>query len=164
MRERLGISSFAIDLNVGPTYQELSFYRVANATATSFADAERGIAAMCIRNVMKDDDTNLLKELARILKPGGKAVIVPLYMHTHYSAYATPEYYGKGNADVLAKEYVCHDWNGIPSASFYDVNQLKKRVLEPMENPGMNFQLLARRNKKDLGKDIYCHFILDITR
>lgn len=166
MRERLGISSFAIDLNVGPPYQELSFYRVANATATSFADASvKGASLQCAYEMfMKDDDTNLLKELARILKPGGKAVIVPLYMHTHYSAYATPEYYGKGNADVLAKEYVCYDWNGIPSARFYDVNQLKKRVLEPIENLGMNYQLLALRNKKDLGKDIYCHFILEITR
>jgi hypothetical protein len=64
----------------------------------------------------------------------------------------------------LAKEYVCCDWNGIPSARFYDVHQLKKRVLDPIEDLGMEYQLLALRNKTDLGKGIYCHFILEITK
>lgn len=166
LRDRFGISAFAIDLEVGPAYKDLPFYRMENATVTTFADASvNGASLQCAYEMfMGDDDTNLLKEFARILKPGGKVVIVPLYMDTHYCAYATPEYYGKGNSDVLAKEYVCCDWNGIPSARFYDVNQLKKRVLDPIGKLGMKYQLLALRNKTELGKDIYCHFILEITR
>ena len=150
LRERLGISAIAIDLKIGPAYEDFSFYRMENATTTSFADASvNGASLQCAYEMfMRDDDTNLLKELARILKRGGKAIIVPLYMHTHYRAYATPEYYGKGKSDPLAKEYVCFDWNGIPSARFYDANQLKKRVLEPIENLGMKYQLLALRNKE----------------
>jgi SAM-dependent methyltransferase len=166
MRERLGISAFAIDLKIVPVYQDLAFYRAENATATSFADVSvNGVSLQCAFEMfMRDDDTNLLKELARILKPGGKAVIVPLYMHTHYYAYTTPEHYGKGRSDPLATEYVCCDWNGIPSARFYDVNQLKKRVLDPIKNLGMEYQLLALINKTALGKGIYCHFILEITK
>ena len=167
LHDRYGISAYAIDLcEVGHTYKHLPFYRIENATATTFADASvNGVSLQCAYEMfMGDDDTNLFVELARILKPGGKAVIVPIYMHTHYSAYATPEYYGKGNSDVLAKEYVCFDWNGIPSARFYDVIQLKKRVLDPIENLGMGYQLLVLRNKAVLGKGIYCHFILEITK
>jgi ubiquinone/menaquinone biosynthesis C-methylase UbiE len=55
---------------------------------------------------MGADDTNLLKEMARILKPGGKVVILPLYLHTQYCAYSTPEYFGKGYSDLTAREYI----------------------------------------------------------
>lgn len=166
LRERFGISAVAIDLEVGPAYRNLPYYRKENATSTTFADASvNGVSLQCAYEMfMGDDDTNLLKELARILKPGGKVIIVPLYTHTHYCAYATPEYYGKGNSDVLAKEYVCCDWNGIPSARFYDVSALIKRVLEPIGNLGMKYQLFALRNKADLGNNIYCHFILEIIK
>lgn len=166
LRERLGISAFAIDLEVGAAYSGLNYYNEENATSTTFADESvSGASLQCAYEMfMRNDDTNLFKELARILKPGGKVVIVPLYMHTHYCAYASPEYYGKGNADLLAKEYVCCDWSGIPSARFYDVIQLKKRVLNPIESLGMKYKLLALRNKADLGKGIYCHFILEITK
>lgn len=166
LRSHLGMNAYAIDLEVSNTYRSLPYYRQENATATTFPDQSvKGASLQCAFEMfMRDDDTNLLRELARILKLGGKAVISPLYMHTHYCAYATPEYYGKGKSDPLAKEYVCFDWNGIPSARFYDVSQLKKRVLDPIENLGMKYQLLALRNQTDLGKGIYCHFILEITK
>lgn len=166
LRERLGLSAYAIDLAVAPAFKDLSFYRTENATATTFADASvKGASLQCAYEMfMGDDDTNLLKEFARILKPGGKVIILPLYMHTHYCAFSTAEYYGKGNSDALAQEYVCLDWNGIPSARYYDANALKKRVLDPIERLGMCYQLLALRNKADLGKNIYCHFILEITK
>lgn len=166
LRERLGLTAFSIDLGVGSDYSNIDYYRNENATASAFADASvMGASLQCsFEMFMGDDDTNLLKEFARILKPGGKAVIVPLYMHTHYCAYATPDYFGKGKSDILAKEYVCCEWNGIPSARFYDVAQLKKRVLDTVENLGMKYQLLVLRNKADLGSGIYCHFILEITK
>jgi hypothetical protein len=167
LRERLGIQAFAIDLSeVGVEYKDLPYYKIENATASSFADgAVSGASLQCAYEMfMGNDDTNLLGELARILKPGGKVVIVPLYMHTHYCAYSSPAYYGKGNSDVLAQEYVCTDWYGIPSARFYDANSLKKRVLDPIERLGMSYKLLVLRNKADLGKSIYCHFILEITK
>jgi len=166
LRDRLGISAFAIDLDVGPAYKRLPYYKKENATSTTFAEASvQGVSLQCAFEMfMRDDDTNLLKELARILKPGGKAIVLPLYMHSHYCAFATPEYYGKGNSDPLAKEYVCCDWNGVPSARFYDVSQLKKRVLAPIEGLGMNYRLLALRNSASLGKNIYCYFILEITK
>ena len=167
LRERKDISTFAIDLDeVDPAYRQFPYYRVENATKTNFQDASvRGVALHCAYEMfMRDDDTNLLKELARILKPGGRAIIAPLYLHTHYSSYSSPKYYGKGYSDPLAKEYLYSEWDGIPSARFYDANELNKRVLKPIESFGMHYKLLVLRNKDSFGKGIYCHFILEIER
>jgi hypothetical protein len=167
LRDKFGMSAFAIDLSLdGSAYKDLPFYRIENATATGFEDASvKGASLQCAYEMfMGDDDTNFLKEFARILKPGGKIVILPLYLHTHYSAYSSPECYGRGNSDPLAKEYICREWKGIPSARFYDASALKRRVLDPIENLGMQYQILALRNKADYGKNIYCHFILEITK
>lgn len=167
LRDRFGILAFAIDLDeVGAAYKDCHFYRRENATSTTFADASvTGASLHCAYEMFSgNDDTDLLNEMARILKPGGKVVIAPLYMHTHYCAYSTPEYYGKGNSDVSAKEYVCCEWSGIPSARFYDAKELVRRVLNPIKRLGMDYQLLALRNKADFGKNIYCHFVLEVTK
>lgn len=167
LRTRLGIAAFAIDLGaVGADFRDLPYYRTEDATATAFADASvAGASLQCAFEMFAgDDDTGLLEELARILKPGGKALVVPLYLHTHYCAYATPEHFGKGRADSRATEYVCRDWTGIPSARFYDARELQARVLAPIERLGMRYQLLALRNKAALGEGIYCHFILEISK
>jgi hypothetical protein len=46
----------------------------------------------------------------------------------------------------------------------YDAATLKRRVLDRVAALGMDYRLLALRNKAELGRDIYCHFILEITR
>jgi ubiquinone/menaquinone biosynthesis C-methylase UbiE len=167
LREHFGMQAFAIDLGeVGNNYKEPPYYRVENATATTFKDVSITVASLqCAYEMfMNKDDINFIKEIARILKPGGKVVILPLYMHTHYCSCSTPEYYGKGYSDPNAKEYVRRHDFGVPSARIYDAETLKQRVLDPIESYGMHYQLLALRNKFELGRDIYCHFILEISK
>lgn len=167
LRERKKVNAFAIDLcEIVQAYRHLDYYRVENATATSFADASvAGASLHCAYEMfMGGDDIKLIGELARILKPGGKAVILPLYMHTHYCAYSTPEYFGKGYSDPAAKEYVRLDCSGVPSSRKYDAAKLKQRVLDPIVAAGLHYRLLVLRNKTDFGKGIYCHFILEIEK
>lgn len=167
LRERLGLAAFAIDLApVGLAYHELPYYRSENATHTSFVDGEvRGASLQCAYEMFQgQDDRLLIDELARILRPGGKVVILPLYMHTHYCAYSTPDYYGKGHSDPDAKEYIRMDCYGVPSSRKYDAQQIKHRVLDPILNVGLRYRLLALRNKAALGDGIYCHFILEIEK
>jgi hypothetical protein len=85
-------------------------------------------------------------------------------MHTHYCAYSTSEYYGKGFSDPDAKEYIRMDCNGVPSSRKYDAQQFKMRVMEPAENAGLKCRMRVLRNKDNLGKNIYCHFILEIEK
>ena len=167
LRERKGIPAYAIDLGeVGKAYRHLSYYRVENATKTTFADASvKGASLHCAYEMfMGEDDMRFIHEVARILQPGGKVVILPLYTHTHYCAYATPEYFGKGYSDPAAKEYIRWDCGGIPSSRKYGAAMLKRRVLDPIESLGLRYQLLALRNKAELGSNIYCHLILEIIR
>ncbi|NCC34007.1 MAG: methyltransferase domain-containing protein, partial [Chloroflexia bacterium] len=167
LRERLGLEAFAIDLApVGQAYADLPYYRSENATRTSFADGEvRGASLQCAFEMFQgQDDQRLIDELARILRPGGKVVILPLYMHTHYCAYSTPEYYGQGHSDPEAKEYILMDFYGAPSSRKYDGQRLKERVLDPILKAGLRYRLLALRNKAELGEGIYCHFILEIEK
>lgn len=167
LRSAYAGQAYAIDLSLdGSDYKDLPYYRVENGTRTSFQDASvRGASLQCAFEMfMRDDDIGLIREFARILKPGGKAVILPLYMHTHYCAYASPRYFGRGYCDARAKEYVCRDWDTIPSARYYDIEAFKRRILETIESLGMQYKILVLRNKKSFGDNIYCHFILEIMR
>ncbi|MEB3147579.1 MAG: methyltransferase domain-containing protein [Sphaerospermopsis sp.] len=167
LRDKFGVSSFAIDLNqVGENYKNLSYYRIENATATTFkTNSVKGVSLQCAYEMfINNDDINFIHEVARILKPGGKVVISPLYMHTHYCAYSTPEYYGKGYSDIEAKEYVRLDCSGVPSSRKYDAFQLNKRLLIKLKNCNMEYKLYALRNKSELGQNVYCHFILEIRK
>jgi SAM-dependent methyltransferase len=167
LREHKNIQAFAIDMdNIGEFYENLPYYRLENATKTHFADSSvRGAALHCAYEMfMGDDDLLLIKELSRILRPGGKAIILPLYMNTHYCAYSTVEYFGKGYSDPEAKEYVRLDYYGIPSARNYDSVRLKQRVLDSIIDNKMKYKIYILRNKEDLGENIYCHFILEIIK
>ena len=167
LRDHFQVSSYAIDLgNISVKYRSLPYYIQENATATRFADESvSGASLQCAFEMFThDDDVNLIKEISRLLKPGGKLIILPLYLHTHYCAFSSPNCYGKGYSDKSAKEYVYHDWDGIPSARFYDAQTLKSRILETIVKLGMKYKILVLRNKKDFGDGVYCHFILEVTK
>ena len=167
LRERRGLSAFAIDLApVGPAFSSLPYYRSEDATRTSFADASvRGASLQCALEMFAGDhDQLLIKELARILRPGGKVIILPLYMHTHYCCYATPEFYGKGFSDVGAKEYIRMDCRGVPSSRKYHAHSLRERLLDPILQHGLSYKLYVLRNKSHFGVGVYCHFILEIEK
>lgn len=167
LRTRKGIDSYAIDLEkVASDYCDLPYYRVENATETRFPDASvKGASLHCAYEMfLGNDDVCFIAETARVLAPGGKAVILPLYLHTHYCAYSTPEYFGKGHSDPRAKEYVRLDCGGVPSSRKYDAATLKSRVLDAIAAKGMRYELLALRNKAELGEGVYCHFILEIHK
>jgi hypothetical protein len=166
LREKLGINAYASDLAPVPEmYKSLPFYRSEDATHSGFPDQSvKGASLQCAYEMFTgDSDIKLIHELKRILAPGGKAIIAPLYTHTHYCAYSTPEFFGKGHSDPVAKEYLRVDCYGVPSSRKYDAAELKKRVLDPIAEMGMSYRIYALRNKQMLGKGIYCHFVLEIV-
>ena len=166
LREIRGLNAWAIDLEVGRDFRELPYYRRENATTTGFSDASvRGASLHCAFEMFAgDDDTRFVHETARILAPGGRVVILPLYMHTHYCAYSTAEYWGRGYSDPAAVEYVRTDIWGVPTSRKYDAPALLRRVLEPASVAGLGYRLRALRNQRELGNNVYCHFILELFR
>lgn len=166
LREVRGLNAWAIDLAVGQAFRDLPYYRCEDATATTFADASvRGASLHCAFEMFAgNDDIEFMREAARIMAHGGKVVVVPLYLHTHYCSYSTSEYWGRGYSDPAAIEYVRMDTWGVPSSRKYDAQALVRRVLDPAIEAGLSYRLRALRNKEELGMNVYCHFILELSR
>lgn len=160
------ISSFAIDLNLPTKYANFPYYKQMDATKTNFENnSVRGVSLQCAYEMfVADSDINLIKELHRILKGGGKAIISPLYMHTHPCHYASPDYYGKGYGDIGSKEYILWNYYGICSSRKYDAKKLKDRILDLIESLGMKYKIYILKNKSALSSEIYMHFILEIEK
>lgn len=161
-----GIEAYAVDLSVHPKYSGLSFYRQEDATRTSFQDNSIGGASLqCAFELFWGcQDIDLLKEFSRILMPGGRAVISPLYMHTVPCFYQTPEYYGKPYGDPGSQGFLRKNCWGVPASRKYSPETLKTRVWDTAIAVGLLPILYVLRNRKEIADGIYLHFILVLDK
>lgn len=162
-----GFKATGIDLVESNKFKDNPNYLVMDATKTTFKDGSvSGVSLQCAFEMFTgNDDTNLIKELGRILKSGGKTVIVPLYMHTHYCGYTTKEFrFSKKYHDKDAKLYVRTDCKGVPFSRKYDVAALKERVLDVAQKSGLEYKLYVLGNGKEIHEGVYCHFILELVK
>jgi len=159
-----GITALATDIKRPRQYGKHKFFLVQNATRTAFRD--NSISSMSLQCAYEmflgEDDRKFIREAARVLQPGGRIVISPLYLHTHPCCYSSPEYYGRGHVDPGAKGYIRKDAWRIPASRKYDAGTLKKRVLDLADSQGMKYRVRILRNKKEIHPEIYLHFILEI--
>ena len=165
LRER-GVEAYAIDLSVPEEHAGLNFYLLGDATRMTFPDGSiAGASLQCAYEMfVGEHDVELLRELARVLAPGGRVVISPLYTHTHACFYQTPEHYGRPFGDEGAKAYLRSDTWGVASSRKYSPETLKTRVWDPATEFGLSPALYALRNKREIGEDIYLHFILVLDK
>lgn len=166
LREKMGINSFSLDLSIHYCFRELSYYFQEDATKTSFAsESVRGISLHCAYEMFAgDSDMRAISEFARILVPGSSVIIVPLYLHTHYCCYSSPECWGRGIAERDIKEYVRPQTRAIPFSRKYSPQKLRERVLEQARTSGLVSEVYYLQNKQDISPEIYCHFILKLTK
>lgn len=158
--------AYSIDLNSPLPYARLDYYLRGDATSTAFDPSSIGsVSLQCAYEMFSGDaDTRLLCELARILKPGGRVVISPLYTHTYACCYQSPEYYGKPMGDAGATRYVRRHLRGVPASRKYSAQTLRERVWDPAPQAGLSPGLLVVRNKATFGRRIYLHFILTLDK
>lgn len=165
LRDR-GCEAYAIDLAKPSEYSCLTYYRQEDATRTAFADESIATASLqCAYEMfVGNHDTELLREFARILKPGGRVVIAPLYMHTHPCYYQTQEHFGRPFGDAGAQAFVRRDAWGVPASRKYSPETLKSRVLDPARRFGLGTAVHVLRNKREIADGIYLHFLLVLTK
>ena len=139
-----------------------------DATHMHFADSSvRAISKQsAFETFAGDADTRFISEAARVLKKGGKAVIVPLYMHEKYLCTVSPNYYKKGYADEGALECIRTDCRaGLRSGRFYSVDALEERILKVAEKNGLEPKIDALPDEL-VERDgfVYLKFILCLEK
>ena len=140
LREK-GYKADAIDLEPSKFYSGLPYYHVMDATQTDFeAHSVDLVSLQCAFEMfLNKDDIELIRELGRILKPNGMAVICPLYMHIEYCGYCSAEYWHRKNFhDQGAKLYVSMNSYSVPFSRKYDCKTLRERVLATALENGMD--------------------------
>jgi SAM-dependent methyltransferase len=108
----------------------------------------------------RDADMRLCDELGRIVRPGGRVVVAPLYMYTTPAAQTDPVY--SAQADVPFDEgvpvYCAEGWRNR-HGRYYSPETLKARVLAHL-SPNFDCTVLRVRNHDQLGGHVYLRFVL----
>jgi hypothetical protein len=88
-------------------------------------------------------DTGFVSEIARILKPGGVACIIPLYISNTYQILTNPRYWlnrgipkEDGSQVRISRAY----WESF--GRFYDAGALKKRIINRLQMAKLNYRLI----------------------
>lgn len=145
LREKKGINAYALDLEQG-AYKNKGYYLQEDATHMHFSDS--AVAAISIQSGFEmfvgKTDIDFIKEAGRVLRPEGKAVILPLYMYTIFLSTVSPNYYHKGYADEGALECIRTDCGGkIPLGRFYSAEKLKERVLDEAKKNKLSVKIFT---------------------
>lgn len=173
LREKRGIKAFGLDLQVKsiPETYKRWYYLGENVTRTTFPDnSVTGISMQSsFECLLKNGDISFIKECGRILRPGGKLVISPLYLTEKYISAVSIDKYHQHNKDEDQEEYVRFDCMGMRRANHYDIPHLKSRILDTVEAIGMEYIIYILPNCDVPDYDFpncfsYLKFILVITK
>ncbi len=110
-----------------------------------------------------DSDSGLIRELGRILKPGGRACILPLYTSQRYSIQSDPQTWGQRSVRFEPDALVClaPGW-GETHGRCYDAPHLVRRVLA--QRGELAVTLYRVLNHQAVASDCYLRFALVLCR
>ncbi len=105
-----------------------------------------------------ESDSRFIREAGRVLTPGGRLVIVPLYIHQHYTIWTDPSLFDSSRipVDEGATTYKNLGWNNR-FGRHNSPESLQQRVARHAEE--VDFKVLVIENVADLDPACYVRFI-----
>ena len=106
----------------------------------------------------QDSDIAFIKEASRVLSPGGKLCILPLYLFTKYAIQTDPAALPKGGIpfESDAVLYCLKGWRGR-HARFYDVSHLISKIRNNIND--LELTIWVVQNEKEIDPSCYVKFI-----
>jgi len=129
--------------------------------ADSFAS---GLVSHCAFEMFRgDNDSLFIQEAARILQPGGRLVIIPLYLSSLHHHLVDPLADRRGvSYDPGARIVYRPDYYRVASARFYSVEAFMRRVVE--HRSGLLLKVIFVENEKEVDPSCYCRFVAVFER
>lgn len=112
------------------------------------------------------EDISFFKEAQRVLKKGGKCVVLPFYLSSEYTIHLDPvmnvlrSYKPDLSGDEKAVLRYCDSKQ--PFSRHYDVVTFKSRILSQV--PLLNTEIIHVTDRKKVDKDCYLRFIALFTK
>jgi len=106
-----------------------------------------------------DSDSGFIREAARVLAPGGRLCILPLYLATEYVIFTQPTFpWQEMPPDPEAVLWFTSGGTGEHHVRFYDVAALQRRVLQSCDP--FRVRVLYLENARAAAESCYLRFIL----
>lgn len=163
VKESIGCKVYINDLNYPAGITE--DWRIgSDATRLPLADdsISRATLHCSFEHFEGDSDTHLIWELSRVLCPGGKVCIVPLYLHTRYLGLTDPTVDRTGlQWDPAMDTLLCKGY-AERHGRFYSVAKLRERIysqLGPLKPRLYNVQ-----NLNSVAEGLWCQWILILEK
>ena len=110
-----------------------------------------------------DSDSRFIREAARVLKPGGRLCILPLYTSSEYGIYSDPETWAERRVrfEPDATIYLARGWGEL-HGRFYDGAHFLDRVVANLD--GMDLTIYAIENYTEVDPTCYLRFAALLTK
>lgn len=109
-------------------------------------------------------DSGFIRESGRVLAPGGRVVILPLYLSDRFGAKMDPRLrLGRIRLDHGMRRFLMPGL-GVRFSRVYDPAQLIQRVLRPAEEARLRWRLLRVRGAGEVMPGAYLNFALLLKR
>jgi len=139
-----------------------------SATELPFPDSSvDAITLHCsLEHFENRQDVDFFLEAERVLKPGGKCIVLPFYLSSHYTVHFDPVKnflnFSKPNARYDGDAVILYYDSRQRFSRHYDVKTFKERILNKLKKPEVKIFSVA--NYKDVHPDCYLRFIAVFTK